>query len=479
MAAPVKKSLEQRLAQQLRLRSDGNDVASTINDISTHKVAIPHSRLLERARHNVRIRTYLKEHDPTFRRLDELREKGWSAASGDDHFKKQREAADNKDDSTEVMFHALHLRIGHEMRDFGAFEVNTMGASKTSALNLCLAPGAYTAAMLDRYPDASVCGITLPFSSGGHKMVIPYGSEDPRVEVEFLDITMLINEFMEEPISIPANHPDAANFVSISPFHDQIFDLVLCDGQALRTHNRAEYRDTHEPRRLLAAQLVFGMTRINQGGTFVILLHKADAWDTIRLLKSSSSFAQIKLFKPKAGHRQRSTFYLIAKNVQPDSIEALRSIDEWKRSWYDSTFGGEERRGADPTMPDDAEVDELLHEFGPHLIAMAQDIWSIQIDALKHSQWLPGAGAEAIETRRRPSLQLGVPSEHGEPSTPRHSDSVRGARTRWPPSSARSSASPGTQIPVSPLNSRSGNQPKYLGQEVDENKAKKMAGRWR
>ncbi|KAL8787355.1 MAG: hypothetical protein Q9213_002238 [Squamulea squamosa] len=477
MVAPVKRTLEQRLAQQLQLRSDENGLESTTDDIPRQKVPIPHSRLLDSARHNVRVRTYLKENDLTFRQLDELREKGWSTASGDDHFKKQREAADNKDDSTEVAFHALHLRIGHEMRDFGAFEVDRTGASNITALNLCLAPGAYTAAVLDRYPDASVRGITLPFSSGGHKMVIPYGSEDPRVKVEFLDITMLIGEFLDEPISIPANHPDAANFVSSSPFYGQNFDLVLCDGQALRTHNRAEYRETHEPRRLLAAQLVFGITRINQGGTFVILLHKADAWDTIRLLKCFCSFAQIKLFKPKAGHRQRSTFYLIAKNVQPDSIGALRSIDEWKRSWYDSTFGGEEGKGADPTMPDDAEIDDLLHDFGPHLIDMAQDIWSIQIDALKHSQWLPGAGAN--ETRRRSSLKLGVPTEQGEPSTPRHSNSVLGARTRWQPSSGHSSASPGMQIPTSPLNSRSGNQPRYLCQEVDENKAKKMAGRWR
>lgn len=73
MASPVKLSLEQRFAHQLRLDSDENieEVATT----STPAVAVPPSRHLELAPHSFRIRNYLKENDVTFCHLDELKEK--------------------------------------------------------------------------------------------------------------------------------------------------------------------------------------------------------------------------------------------------------------------------------------------------------------------------------------------------------------------------------------------------------------------
>lgn len=71
MASPLKLSLEQRLAQQLRLGSteDSEEGATT----STPAAAIP-SRHLELAPHNVRVRAYLKENNVTFYHLNELKE---------------------------------------------------------------------------------------------------------------------------------------------------------------------------------------------------------------------------------------------------------------------------------------------------------------------------------------------------------------------------------------------------------------------
>ncbi|KAL8681055.1 MAG: hypothetical protein Q9224_006889, partial [Gallowayella concinna] len=402
---------------------------------------------------------------------------------GDIYFQKQREAADNKADNQEAIFHKLHLKIGGEMRTFGAFLVHGTDASNINALNLCLAPGAYTASILQQYPNASIRGITLPFESGGHKMIIPYGPEDPRVDIDFLDITMLIREFLDTSFRVPPGHPDAANFITSTLFHDQLFDLVLCDGQALRTHPRAEYRETREPRRLLAAQLVFGMTRIKHRGTFVILLHKAEAWDTIRLLKSFCSFARVALFKPRTAHQQRSTFYLIAKDVQTSSIEARQFIDDWKKAWVEATFGGEQGIGAASAMPDDAEVDALLQAFGPSLIQMARPIWSIQANALDHSRWLPGSGPS--KTSRSWSLQSPAFHENAEPPKFRNPNSIWRMRagsfsSSSQTSSAYSPRSPDEQTPSSPLTSNSGNQPRYAPRhELDEDKQKKMAGKWR
>lgn len=428
-------------------------------------------------------RRYLQVYLPCSNDLLNLYAKGWNTPEGDVHFKKQREAADNKDEDTELVFHRLHLDIGRELRAVGAFVVDKPDAIRIHVLNLCLAPGAYTAAILEQYPGASICGITLPVESGGHKMLLPYGSEDPRLQIEFLDLTMLIHEFLDHRFKIPAHHPDAANFITSSLFCDQPFDLVLCDGQALRTHERAEYRESREPRRLLAAQLVFGMNRIQQGGTFVILLHKAEAWDTIRLLKSFCSFAQVRLFKPESAHRNRSTFYLVAKDVQPDSIEARRFVNQWQEAWIEATFGGEQGIGVDPAAPDDADVDAVLQEFGPALAHLAHLVWSIQTNALSHSRWMHGAGSSK---KPRPlPLQSTAVSGNVGPLTPRRPNS--GWRMRLgsfssssQPSSVYSPRSPDSQTPSSPLTPRSGNQSKYAPRhEIDEDKQKKMAGRWR
>ncbi|KAL8671400.1 MAG: hypothetical protein Q9168_004091 [Polycauliona sp. 1 TL-2023] len=476
MASPVNLTLEQRFAERLRLRSDELQEESTATSTSTP--AVTPSRHLELAPHNVRVRNYLRDNDTTFKRLDDLKEKGWSAAEGDTHFRKQRETADNKDDEQEKVFHSVHLRIGDEMCLAGVFDIVGLDHPNIDALNLCMAPGAYTTAMLKQYPDAYACGITLPAAAGGHKMIIPFGPYDPRVDVTFLDITMLIHEYSAETSSTHAHHPDAANFITSSPFHGEAFDLVLCDGQALRTHERAKHREImREARRLLAAQLIFGMTRIKQGGTFIILLHKAEAWDTMCLLKNFSSFAKVSLFKPESAHRQRSTFYLVAKDVQSLSSEAATFIGGWKVAWTEATFGGEEGIGADPAMPQDTEVDDLLHDFGPELIQLAQRIWSIQAEALDHSHWLPGS---AKKTRRSSFLQSPEFKKTGEPSTPRPSNSVLGGRSHWQTSSPpESQGFPGTPTPRFPLSARSTNQKKYLHTEADENKMKKMAGRWR
>ncbi|KAL8701833.1 MAG: hypothetical protein Q9201_004693 [Fulgogasparrea decipioides] len=436
----------------------------------------PHSRLAELLPHNVQVRAYLKENDGTFRELDELRERGWRASEGDVHFKNQREAADNKDERQESIFFDLHKKIGNEMRAVGAFNLDCDDPSSIKTLNLCMAPGAYSAVILEQYPDAFVGGITLPFKSGGHKMVIPYGPLDPRVDVHFMDITMLLKEMYDESYNIPPMHPDAHNFITSKLFSGTAFDLVLCDGQALRTHDRAGYRETREPTRLLAMQLVFGMTRIKPGGTFIILLHKADSYDTVKLLKSFCSFAKVTLFKPKAAHRQRSTFYMIAKDVQSASATARHFVEDMKQAWIRATFGGPEGTGIGAELPKEAEVDALLQDFGPSLMRMAQEIWSIQVQALSQSRWLPRSSKSPIP----PALQSPASRRNSNTMTPRHPTinlAMRSASGNLPWASR---ATDGPQSPSSSLTPAKDNRPR-LGSRatISEEKQKKMAGSWR
>lgn len=330
------------------------------------------------------------------------------------------------------------------------------------ALNLCMAPGAYTEVFLELYPEATVKGITLPLKLGGHHMTIPYGLQDPRVNLDFLDITMLAAEFGVTSENIPPNHPDAKNFTMHRPHGRDTFDVVLCDGQTLRTHQRLEYRENREPLRLLTAQLILGMTRIKPGGTFIILLHKADAFDTMQLLRSFSEFAKIALFKPQKAHNTRSTFYLIAKDVKPLSVPAIEAMEKWKFDWQQATFGGEKGTGVAKEPASDEEVNALLDEFGPELIKLCQHIWSIQAEALVRAEWRQEQVDQprTPERSRRPSFHL----------TRRSLNSS--FEPHWP-------LEPHTPF----FSPRKGNdEVKYKGTsqpQISPEKAAKMAGKWR
>lgn len=52
------------------------------------------------------------------------------------------------------------------------------------------------------------------------------------------------------------------------------------------------------------------------GGTMIIHFHKLETWHIVMLVRSFSAFTTIELFKPVKADAIKSSFYLIAKNVQ-------------------------------------------------------------------------------------------------------------------------------------------------------------------
>lgn len=245
-----------------------------------------------------------------------------------------------------------------------------------------MAPGGYTDTFLKIHPEGSVKGITLPPHLGGHPMRIPHSDQDPRVQVRFMDLTMLAVEYGTPMAEIPKEHPNAKDFSDDRPFLDETFDLVICDGQSLRTHFREVYGQSREALRLNAAQLIFGMTRIKQGGTFMMFLHKADSFDTIKLLEIFDAFSKVKLVKPKIAHTTRSWFYLVAQDVDSTHHKAQHAIEQWKNDWKRATLGGDGGTGMNKEMATEIEVKAVLEKFGPRLIELAKDIWSTQEIAL-------------------------------------------------------------------------------------------------
>ena len=100
------------------------------------------------------------------------------------------------------------------------------------------------------------------------------------------------------------------------------------------------------------------------------------------LLHQFSQFSSIELFKSERKHAKRSSFSLIARNVQPRSPAAEISVETWKKTWRATTFGGKDGKGAQEEV-DVRNVHSLLEVFGDRLLELGKPIWRIQARALE------------------------------------------------------------------------------------------------
>lgn len=310
---------------------------------------------------------------------------GWRNPAGDAYFVKQRERADRPNDGQEQQAQRAYwfktmFTIGNEIqRATGAFKLD---AGSCNVLDLCMAPGGFSQSILQCNPSARISALTLPLDAGGYMVLLPHGARDSRVEVQYLDITMLVDEF--DVTHIDTDHPDALHFLhGQRPYLETPFDLVICDGQVLRTHQRAPYREACEATRLILSQLVIAMQRIRQGATIVVLLHKSHAWNSIELLYEFSKFASVRLFKPTRIHSIRSSFYMIATEVNPAHDSAKAAVEKWKSEWRDVTF-----HGAQKGRPSPDRIQHVLDEFGETLIRIGEPIWKVQRDGLANTSFI-------------------------------------------------------------------------------------------
>ncbi|KAH9205105.1 hypothetical protein DL95DRAFT_417714 [Leptodontidium sp. 2 PMI_412] len=184
----------------------------------------------------------LRQIEPVYSKLMELKEKGWKNTKGDEHFKHQRQRTDSATGKAVVRFYQMMQEIGDEMQTkTGAFSQVNRPEDGFRILDLCMAPGGYTSSALKYNPAAKAISITLPPGQGGHEVFL----NSPRSTVLYQDITMFSKEF--EVDEVPVKHPAHASFSMERPFIDQKFDLVICDGQVLQTHKRPEYRENVQP----------------------------------------------------------------------------------------------------------------------------------------------------------------------------------------------------------------------------------------
>jgi len=280
-------------------------------------------------------------------------------------------------------FFKMTVQIGNEMdRETHVFDTQIRNPF---VLDLCMAPGGFTKSAIQRFPKATVHAITLPADSGGHHVI----ATGTNLEVLFADITMFAADFGVD--TIPNDHPDARNFRTDRPYCDSQYDLVFCGGAVRHTQERAKYRENIEGARLTLSQLIFAFNRIKNGGSLVLLLHRAEAGDTARLIHTMSTLADIQLFKPSKTHAIKSSFYLVAKNVQSETKEASVIVSEWKKRWYQMTFAYQGYGNVNAIgyrSDEEKNPARLVDEFGPRLVELGNPIWEIQANALEDSDFL-------------------------------------------------------------------------------------------
>ncbi|KAG4025124.1 hypothetical protein MFRU_066g00270 [Monilinia fructicola] len=334
------------------------------------------------------LKVYLILSDAECDRVVKLRSRGWhdNREEGDAHFRQQRQRADSTTPEEERNFYVMMQQIGEEMhQSHRIFSIPFVPDAQVNVLDLCMAPGGYTAAALSHRSAFQAYGITLAPESGGHTVVI----DKNRLQgLRFHDITMF-KEFCPGGKEIPECFK--SRFSDIRPYKSIKFHLVFADGKTLRTHDRLKntyHADLNkETVRLQTSQLILAMNRIHNGGTLVMLLHKVDTWHSAFLLYTFSKFSKVEIFKPIKKHATRSSFYMIAKDINVNHTIALTAIESWKEDWYRATFGGPDKMGLVKEEPKSEVVQELLTEFGPKLIELGHKAWMIQANALSHTTY--------------------------------------------------------------------------------------------
>ncbi|KAJ5186803.1 hypothetical protein N7449_009797 [Penicillium cf. viridicatum] len=326
---------------------------------------------------------YLLENSPEFRELSDVRQQGWDAPDGDKYFANLRQNADKSDKQTAVYFYKFMKIIGHEIdKATNAFKIQLVDSTPPAILDICMAPGAFLEIALKKNPGSNALAFSLPVSCGGYRSRLASGLNVERV---FLDVTMLAADMDVD--QIPGDHEDSKNFLPRQLDEGQLFDLVICDGQVLRQHSRAPYRESREARRLATTQLALGLQHLRPSGTMIVLLHRLEAWNITNLIWMFHKISSVRLFKPKKGHAKRSSFYIVATNVKSRHPEAVEAVKRWKEIWRIATFGSDEeydKMGLDK----DPSVETLVEDFGPELVKLGKPIWKIQANALAKAPFM-------------------------------------------------------------------------------------------
>ncbi|KAF7718917.1 Uncharacterized protein PECH_006655 [Penicillium ucsense] len=328
------------------------------------------------------IRNYLGPRSSIFLDLIDTQDKVKNDPAADEHFKRLKESIMKVSQDKQFGFFKMGARICSEMQQKQDIIPRPQRTVQLKAFDICMAPGAFSHVIFNVNRFAEIRALTLPKEDGGHELLLPNWETDRRFKVHFLDVTML-PAAMGFPDLIPTDHPQAAKFSNEFHYKNEAFDIVFCDGAVLHTHDRGQ-ETPGEAVRLSSAQLVLGLQNLKSAGTFVILLHQAYSPHSVRLIAAFKKFARVTLFKPTVSHRNRSSFYLIAKNVETTSPEAKNFIRSHRLKWLRKTVESFDLKMPEIEPQEEEEpMESIISAIGDELIRLAEPLWQIQIVAMK------------------------------------------------------------------------------------------------
>lgn len=109
------------------------------------------------------------------------------------------------------------------------------------------------------------------------------------------------------------------------------------------------------------------------------------------VLHTFNNFSTVQLFKPTKAHAKKSSFYMLASNIQAEHPEAVKAIAYWKNAWKVATFGSDEEHMQLDSCRDGAWANKMMDEFGPVLISLGKKVWDTQAQALTKAPFIKGS----------------------------------------------------------------------------------------
>ncbi|KAB5578845.1 hypothetical protein GE09DRAFT_1281133 [Coniochaeta sp. 2T2.1] len=279
--------------------------------------------------------------------LDAPRREGWQSNEAESHFATQREVADNPDDEAKMGFFNMARRVAQELNKVTkVMDISRQRVRQTTPvedapaiLDLCMAPGGFSTIAVEANPTAGLSALTLSPEPGGHAVTLRPEDYSNDVVIEPADVTLLAAE---------------------------------------------------------RAQLVVAVARVRRGGTLVVLLHHLETWNTCQVMYVLNQFSRVRLFKPRAAHATRSSFYLVAEDVESESPKAKAAVQRWKALWRRLTLDRESVEIGTGGDVDDADgmnmisgenVDDVLGKFGRRRLHLSLHIWQAHARALRKAPW--------------------------------------------------------------------------------------------
>ncbi|KAI9063801.1 hypothetical protein FKP32DRAFT_1592034 [Trametes sanguinea] len=258
-------------------------------------------------------------------------------------------------------------------------------------LDLGCAPGGFSLHVLRTNPEARGVGLSLSESQGGRAFLL---DESYRSRFEHKEQDLLEYDHLPQ-----ACHAAGALRRTLPTAFLGHFDLVVMDGQPLRTYRPANMPDTPNTASpccfaLLLTQLIIALSSVRPGGTIVAKMFHPECYPAAHLIYLLDAISDtLIVHKPSGMHATRASFYVIAKGVagEPGRARLMEQYLDGLRALWHAFECGELARATRPAEECYGDLDFIIKAedildmdgYLPRLIELGRPVWATQAKALR------------------------------------------------------------------------------------------------